>query len=288
MRRSIFEGSFLIWRPKTEIVSLQAKRLCMNMQKASSFILDLELTEKQSLTPQYVLLKFRGEALLPPMRPGQFAQVRIDGSPTTFLRRPISINFVDTDRNELWILVQMVGDGTRALSKVPVGSSVNMILPLGNSFSLPLSHEKVLLIGGGVGVAPLLMLGKLLYERSISVCFLLGARSASDLLELNYFSQYGQLFTTTEDGSAGEKGLVTQHSVLETTVFNRIYTCGPKPMMQAVALLARSRGISCEVSLENTMACGFGACLCCVEDTSEGNVCTCKEGPVFNTNVLKW
>ena len=258
------------------------------MQKATSFILDLELTEKLSLNSQYVLMKFHDENPLPSMKPGQFAQVRIDGSPTTYLRRPISINFVDTERNELWLLVQMVGDGTKTLANARVGAKINMILPLGNSFGTPLPNERVLLIGGGVGVAPLLMLGKQLQEQQIPVNFLLGARSAADLLEIDQFSKYGKVYTTTEDGSAGEKGYVTQHSILNTDVFDRIYTCGPKVMMQAVAGYAKTRGIECEVSLENSMACGFGVCLCCVEDTREGHVCTCKDGPVFNTNVLKW
>ena len=258
------------------------------MQKTKSYILDLELIELQQLNSQYVLMKFHEENPLPPMKPGQFAQVRIDGSPTTYLRRPISINFVDTKLNQLWLLVQMVGDGTRTLAKAHIGTKINMILPLGNSFSMPLPNERVLLVGGGVGVAPLLMLGKQLQEQQIPVTFLLGARSANELLELDQFSNYGTVFTTTEDGSAGEIGFVTQHSLLNTDVFGRIYTCGPKPMMQAVSSYAKKHGIECEVSLENSMACGIGACLCCVEDTSEGHVCTCIDGPVFNTNVLKW
>lgn len=258
------------------------------MQKPASFILDLELTQTIPINAQYVLMKFRDEKPLPLMKPGQFAQVRIDGSPTTYLRRPISINFVDFNKNELWLLVQMVGDGTRTLANITIGTKVNMILPLGNSFSTPKSNERVLLIGGGVGIAPLLLLGKQIHDLHIPVKFLLGARSASDLLELDIFSDYGIIYTTTEDGSGGEKGYVTQHSLLKSNVFDRIYTCGPKPMMQAVASYAKKHGIECEVSLENMMACGIGACLCCIEDTREGHVCTCKEGPVFNTKVLKW
>jgi dihydroorotate dehydrogenase electron transfer subunit len=258
------------------------------MQNPHRFILDLELVENISLNAQYVLMKFTHDQPLPVMQPGQFVQVRIDGSPTTYLRRPISINFVDTDKNQLWLLVQMIGDGTKKLSKTPVGTMVNMMLPLGNSFTQPNKNEKVLLVGGGVGVAPLLMMGKQLSEKNIPVVFLLGARSASDLLELDDFAKYGRVFTTTEDGSAGEKGFVTQHSILQKEKFDRIYTCGPKPMMQAVAKIAKSEQMECEVSLENTMACGIGACLCCVEDTVDGHVCTCTNGPVFNINKLKW
>ena len=93
---------------------------------------------------------------------------------------------------------------------------------------------------------------------------------------------------TTEDGSEGEKGYVTMHSVLSAQTFDRIYTCGPKPMMVAVAKYASAHHIDCEVSLENTMACGVGACLCCVENTTTGHVCVCKEGPVFNIEKLLW
>ena len=116
----------------------------------------------------------------------------------------------------------------------------------------------------------------------------MGARSAKDLLEIDLFQELGDVYLTTEDGSAGEQGFVTQHSILTQQKFDRIATCGPKPMMMAVAKFARNSGITCEVSLENTMACGVGACLCCVENTKEGHVCVCKEGPVFNIDRLLW
>ena len=118
--------------------------------------------------------------------------------------------------------------------------------------------------------------------------FSLGGRSACDVLQLDMFKEYGDVYITTEDGSEGEKGFVTQHSILSSERFDRISTCGPKPMMVAVARYAKSNNITCEVSLENMMACGVGACLCCVENTNEGHVCVCKEGPVFNVNKLLW
>ena len=107
-------------------------------------------------------------------------------------------------------------------------------------------------------------------------------------MEIECFKQFGEVFVTTEDGSLGEKGFVTNHSVLAKAHYSRISVCGPKPMMVAVARFASSFGISCEVSLENMMACGLGACLCCVEKTVRGNVCVCTEGPVFNINQLTW
>src|SRR5574344_1009956 len=253
------------------------------------YILDLVVSENIQLNDNYVLLKMTAPTELPDMLPGQFAELEVEGSSKTFLRRPISINFIDKDNNEVWFLIQLVGDGTRHLAAVKRGQTINVILPLGNSFTMPENaSERLLSVGGGVGTAPMLFLGEQLSKKGFTPNFLLGARSQNDLLQLNEFTQYGNVFTTTEDGSMGEKGYVTQHSLLSTQTFNKIYTCGPKPMMMAVAKYAKTNNIECEVSLENTMACGFGVCLCCVENTTEGHICVCKEGPVFNIKKLLW
>ena len=253
------------------------------------YILDLTVTENVRLHANYVLLKLTSPSPLPDMLPGQFAEIRVDGSPTTFLRRPISINYVDRQRNEVWFLIQLIGDGTRQLGEAKAGDRVNVVLPLGNGFTMPeKASDKLLLVGGGVGTAPMLYLGEQLAKNGSKPTFLLGARSDKDLLQLEQFAAYGDVYTTTEDGSYGEKGYVTQHSILNKVQFEQIYTCGPKPMMMAVAKYAQSKDIACEVSLENTMACGIGACLCCVENTTEGHLCVCKEGPVFNINKLLW
>ena len=254
------------------------------------YILDLVVSSNTRLHANYVLIKMTHANSLPEMVPGQFAEIRIDGSNTTFLRRPISINFVDKEANEVWFLVQLVGDGTRKLATVKEGDVVNVVLPLGNGYTLPQENAPVkpLLVGGGVGTAPMLMLGATLAKMGYKPTFLLGARSSKDLLQLEEFQKLGDVYMTTEDGSMGEKGYVTQHSVLSAQKFDMIYTCGPKPMMMAVAKYAKANDIECEVSLENTMACGVGACLCCVENTEEGHVCVCKDGPVFNIKKLLW
>lgn len=253
------------------------------------YILDLTVNSVEALSDKHVLIKLTDDKPLPEMLPGQFVEVRVDNSPSTFLRRPISINNVDYDHNELWLLVAAVGDGTRQLQKLQKGDRLNCVLPLGNSFTMPTdSTQKVLLVGGGVGVAPLLYFGKLIKAMGGEPTFLLGARSAKDVLERELFEQVGRVFITTEDGSEGEKGFVTSHSVLAQEHFDRISTCGPKPMMMAVARYAFKNDIECEVSLENKMACGVGACLCCVEKTVEGNKCVCKEGPVMNIKKLTW
>lgn len=253
------------------------------------YCLDLRVGAVEHLSEKHVLIKLTQDAPLPTMQPGQFVEVRVDNSPSTFLRRPISIHYVDVARNELWLLVAAIGDGTRRLACLQLGAIVNCVLPLGRGFSMPEAPAlRVLLVGGGVGVAPLFYQGEALRQAGHKPVFLLGARSAGDLLELDLYRSVGQVFVTTEDGSLGEKGFVTNHSLLEREHFDFIQTCGPKPMMQSVARYAKQQGIACEASLENLMACGLGACLCCVEKTSEGNLCVCKEGPVFNIQRLLW
>ena len=282
------------------------------------FILDLVVAASEHIQTDYMLLKLTTEdgSPLPEMLPGQFVEVLIENSPRTFLRRPISINYVDRVSNQLWLLVHVIGEGTRTMASLVQGDRLNLVFPLGKGFSIPGdlnssrsdigieskcvspdTHNEVLssqnqgpmlLVGGGVGTAPLLYLGAVLNDAGFEVVFLLGARSASDILQADDFLRFGSVYYTTEDGSLGEKGYVTQHSILGQKRFSRIYSCGPKPMMMAVASYARKHQIECEVSLENMMACGLGACLCCVEKTTEGHLCVCKEGPVFNINQLTW
>jgi dihydroorotate dehydrogenase electron transfer subunit len=162
--------------------------------------------------------------------------------------------------------------------------------PLGNSFTMPVPEKKVLIVGGGSGIAPFVMLGRNLKKNGNKVTFLIGGKSKKDVLISALFSEFGEVFTTTEDGSAGERGFVTDHSLIKTgsPPFDKIYSCGPEAMMKAVGKIAKQNNIDCEVSLENMMACGFGACLCCVTETIDGNKRVCKEGPVFNINYLKW
>ena len=251
------------------------------------FCLDLRIKTVEKMNDRHVLIKLTHNQLLPEMQAGQFVEVRVDHSPDTFLRRPISINWVDREHNELWLLVAIVGQGTHQMAQLKAGELLNCVLPLGKGFTLPSSdNERFLLVGGGVGVAPLLFLGRQMRERGAMPTFLLGARSAKDLLLMAEFERTGRVVVTTEDGTAGHQGFVTHHPVLENETFDRICTCGPTPMMRAVARYAQQKQTLCEVSLENMMACGIGACLCCVEKTTDGNLCVCKDGPVFNAQKL--
>lgn len=251
------------------------------MKKYQSRLLVNEVTHPSA---KHVLVKLALEEPLPEIKAGQFVEILVENSVSTFLRRPISVHYVDETRKELWLLIAVVGDGTRTLATLKAGDTLDIVFPLGNGFTI--EKCRTLLVGGGVGVAPLLYAGKKIRELGGEPVFLLGARTAADLIGMDMFRNIGQTLTTTEDGSDGEKGFVTDHSIWQTETFDRIAVCGPKPMMAAVAKKARQLGTPCEVSLENMMACGLGACLCCVEKTTEGNVCVCKDGPVFDIEKL--
>ncbi|MBD5214372.1 MAG: dihydroorotate dehydrogenase electron transfer subunit [Bacteroidales bacterium] len=258
---------------------------------AQKFVSNFCIRETKSLSDKYQIMILECQedtGGFPNIMPGQFVQIRVDNSKNTFLRRPISINDVDVTNKTITLLIRKAGDGTRSICALPTGSSLNLIWPLGNGFSTDInSDSRVLLLGGGVGVAPLLYLGKILKQLGHTPEFLLGAQKATDLLLLDKFEEIGSVHISTDDGSHGEKGLVTTNSILETHI-DKIFCCGPLPMMKGVATLCKNRGIDCEVSLENVMACGVGACLCCVEPTVKGNRCVCTEGPVFNIKELLW
>ena len=251
-------------------------------------ITDFRLIEKKEWAKSTYLL-LQSDEPLEEIKAGQFVQVRVDDAQHTYLRRPISIHDVDYQNRTITLLVQRVGEGSNKIADTELDDTLNIIYPLGNGFTIPENKsQNVILVGGGIGIAPLYYLGKMLKEKGIEPQFLLGGRSKSDLIMLEDFEKVGVVYITTNDGSLGEEGFVTQHSIWKEKKFDMIYTCGPKPMMMALTKMARENGIDCEVSLENLMACGLGACLCCVENTIEGNVCVCKEGPVMNINKLLW
>lgn len=251
-------------------------------------ITDFRLIEKKEWAKSTYLL-LQSDEPLEEIKAGQFVQVRVDDTQHTYLRRPISIHDVDYQNRTITLLVQRVGEGSNKIADTELNDTLNIIYPLGNGFTLPEDkNQKAILVGGGIGIAPLYYLGKMLKEKGIEPQFLLGGRSKSDLIMLEDFEAVGKVYITTNDGSLGEEGFVTQHSIWKEKKFDMIYTCGPKPMMMALTKMARENNIDCEVSLENLMACGLGACLCCVENTIEGHVCVCKEGPVININKLLW
>lgn len=254
----------------------------------SKHIAGLKVIGNKKINNDFFIIELTAEQKLPEMHPGQFVQAKVENSPETFLRRPLSIHDVDYGRNSFKLLIQIAGIGTQKLSQLKTGDLLNLVYPLGNSFTMPSKDQRVLLIGGGCGVAPLLFLAKSLKKNGFFPDILLGFRNKERIIEYEQYLEIGKVFLTTEDGSVGEKGFVTNHNILKSGSYDRVYCCGPETMMRAVAGWAKANNVDCEVSLENLMACGFGVCLCCVVDTVKGNVCTCIDGPVFNIKELKW
>lgn len=250
-------------------------------------IQDLVVSRKVFLNEGSFILECVSQNGLPHIEPGQFAEVMIPNN-KVFLRRPLSIHDVDEKKQSIQFLTKIAGTGTQELSQIKEGSLLNVVFPLGNSFVIP-EKGKVMLVGGGCGAAPLLFLARKLHQNKVGVVTLLGARGKDDLFETEVFAQFGEVLLSTDDGSSGEKGFITRHSIWNNLQgVDIIYCCGPEVMMKVVAAQAKEKGIPCYVSLENTMACGIGACLCCVTETVRGNECVCTSGPVFNINELTW
>jgi dihydroorotate dehydrogenase electron transfer subunit len=249
---------------------------------------DFRVESYEWLNDSSYVINLQADTDLATVDPGNFAEVEVPNASDVFLRRPLSVLDVDYDNRILSFYIKIIGKGTKRLGAYNKGDVINVIYPLGNSFQAN-GSKSVLIVGGGSGIAPFILLARELQKKGIKTTFLFGARTANEIVLTEEFGKYGDILVTTEDGSLGEKGLVTQHSVFKDDLpFDKIYTCGPDPMMKAVARIAKEKDVPCDVSLENMMACGFGACLCCVTETTTGNRCVCTEGPVFDINELVW
>lgn len=249
---------------------------------------DFKVKEYEWLNADNFILSLSSDSDIEDVLPGNFAEIKIPDSQDIFLRRPFSILDVNQETRTIKFYIKAIGKGTSKLGTLSIGTGLNLIYPLGNSFNI-FPQKNVLIVGGGSGIAPFVLLANKLKKENNQITFLIGARSKGDVFLTNEFSKFGDVLVTTEDGSLGEKGLVTQHSVFSNNfAFDHIYTCGPDPMMKAVSKIAKEKNVTCEASLENMMACGIGVCLCCVTSTVNGNKCVCTEGPVFSTKNLQW
>lgn len=246
----------------------------------------LTISDCKQINDSHFLLELQKNEKLPTIKAGQFVSILVDDA-DIFLRRPFSIHDVDEKKQTFSLFIKAVGKGSKALQNKQKGDLIDILYPLGNGYSID-NGGKVLLIGGGFGVAPLYLLAKQLQQKANEIHLLVGARSKEHILLTEKFKGIAQVHITTEDHSLGQKGYVTDHSIMNEH-FDKIYTCGPTPMTKAIANYAISHNIPCEVSLENMMACSYGVCLCCVTETTDNeNVTTCLQGPVFNVNQLKW
>lgn len=208
--------------------------------------------------------------------PGQFVNIRVQGQ---FLRRPISVcNIAD---GILTIIYKVVGVGTEAMSYLPIGTQLDVLTVLGNGYDLSKAGDKPLLVGGGVGVPPMYMLARQLREAGKAVRVILGFNTKDEVFYEDEFRALGcDVTVTTVDGSHGVKGFVTNALDGQQSYY---YTCGPLPMIKALLQAAGTHG---EVSMEERMGCGFGACMGCTIQTTQGPKRVCKEGPVFAASEL--
>lgn len=218
-------------------------------------------------------------------KPGQFLHIICGGD--AYLRRPISVCEVK-DNKALRFIFQVRGIGTDALADKNVGDMLDVLGPLGNGFNIENPSEKCLLVGGGIGIFPLLELAKR-FGKSCSV--LLGFRSAADMMMTDEFAKYADnVFVATNDGSCGYKGFVTDvlKNIASSNKIDNVFVCGPTPMMREASRVAAEYNVPCQVSLEERMACGIGACVGCVCTINGQRRRVCKDGPVFNASEVEW
>lgn len=219
-------------------------------------------------------------------KPGQFVHVRVGEGCDPLLRRPISIAAANASEGTVTLVYRIVGRGTALLAKLEKGATVDMMGPLGGGFDL--AAKQPLLVGGGMGLAPLIFLARAFCPRPVTV--LMGGRSQDELYWQSIFADAcREIHITTDDGTLGRRGFTVDllPELLAGCDFDAIYACGPRPMLEGVARLAKAHNIPCQISLEDHMACGVGACLSCTCAGTDGKrrkVCT--DGPVFRAEEV--
>ncbi|MBM3251783.1 MAG: dihydroorotate dehydrogenase electron transfer subunit, partial [Candidatus Omnitrophica bacterium] len=265
------------------------------------FQLNAKLIKNIEVAPNYYKMVLAAPSIARAAKPGQFVNILVSEKFEPLLRRPFSVHRINSSNLE--ILYKAVGKATELLSQKRLGINLNILGPLGNGFSI-LDPSFSILVAGGIGVAPLLFLAeqtRIQYPAS-RIKILIGAKNKKDILCAEAFKNLGcEVKIATEDGSSGFKGLVTEllKKFLATShrpqaiSKNRklaacslkpaaIYACGPKPMLKEIAKISKNKKIPAQISLEEHMACGIGACFGCVVKTKQGYKRVCKEGPVFN------
>jgi len=239
-------------------------------------------------------------------KPGQFIHIKCNTNDNPLLRRPISIHKIDKDKGEIFILFQTKGKGTEILSERKTGECLDVIGPIGNGFHLFSKSQKIMIIGGGIGIAPLLTIAEESVLKGKEVKVLIGAANKKMILGEKYFKKLGvETCISTEDGSYQYKGLVTDltEKIISKWLPDQIFACGPKPKLRKIAQISKNKNINCQVSLEERMGCGIGACLGCVckikireTDNFKNNLNrtnyiykrVCVDGPVFEAREVVW
>src|SRR5215210_4656640 len=231
-------------------------------------------------------------AVLSRLQPGQFFNIvtRFPGSFDPLLRRPYSVYRAHREPSALTFLVRPFGRGSSWLAERLPGERLGMLGPLGNSFNIPSRAQRLLMIGGGVGVAPLVMLSDEAAAKNLDVVFVMGAATESGLLAPSELSERVEYAVATDDGSRGHRGLATELIGDFVQWADHIYACGPEPMYRTLRAVVEplriNRKPSVQISVERGMACGLGACLGCVVETTRGMIASCVKGPVFDLDDI--
>ncbi len=247
----------------------------------------VSVISQKALTADVYLLTFESPTDLSlGYEPGQFLHFRVTDSFDFTLRRPLSLCAADVENNHITVVYRAQGEGTKRLIRLKAGDQVDVLGPLGHGFPAHEGDKNVLLIGGGIGVPPLVELARQFHESQVRVVSALGFATQAQAILLDELSDCGSLFVATEDGSIGQHGFVTQLLTEDFCVgIDRYYACGPTPMLKAVQRVMKDRNIAGYLSLEERMGCGIGICVGCVHPIArDGKVVnrkTCKEGPVF-------
>ena len=237
---------------------------------------DLEIIKNEPLTDVVYRMVLKGD--VSDIKAGQFVNIKLDG---LYLRRPISV--CDLDGDTLTIIYKVVGEGTEKMSKLTSGK-LDVLTGLGNGYDLSTSGARPVLIGGGVGVPPMYLLAKKLIMDGFDTTVILGFNTKSEIFYEEEFKKLGaKVIVTTVDGSYGQKGFVTD--ALKNIDYTYFYTCGPEPMLKALFKATTTEG---QLSFEERMGCGFGACMGCSCKTIYGNKRICKEGPVLRKEEILW
>lgn len=246
------------------------------------------IIEKKSLGAEIYSVVVKAPEQANAAKVGQFANIL---APGFTLRRPISICGIDKENGTLRFVFEVRGKGTEAISALSAGNTLDILGPLGNGFDIP-ENGKIIAVGGGIGVPPLLGISQALGERLTAI---LGFRDCTKIILDKEFQKNGsKVILCTDDGSVGRKGLVTEplSEELSKGDVKAVMACGPAPMLRAVADECKNNGTACQVSLEQRMGCGVGACVVCscmtVKDGEEFYSRVCKDGPVFNAEEVKF
>lgn len=245
---------------------------------------------QEDLAGDAFLLTLEAPELATAAQPGQFAMIGCGTGYDPFLRRPLSIHRVQRSVGTVSFLYRVRGQGTERLAARRPGELISLLGPMGRGFRFAGNSKRALLVGAGIGVAPLLFLAETLMGLNWTLTFLIGARTRSGIFRCSAFEHYGTVQVSTDDGSRGRRGSVLDlfQEVVGKGSYSQIYACGPQPVLAAVQRVSLKQGIPAQLSLEERMACGLGACMGCTCQGTEPSrmLRVCAEGPVFDTDEV--